>query len=115
MLQHAVNDAVRPTAMLPHLAQIDLEVGQNFGDFLRKVGVVLLGLADDLADLVNQLNRKLGKVAHEVQRVLDFVGDAGGQLAQGRQLLLRDHLLLSLVQPLQGLLQSLVLVLQLLG
>jgi hypothetical protein len=37
--------------------------------------------------LVQQFDRQPGEVVDEVQRVLDLVGDAGGQLAQGGHLL----------------------------
>jgi hypothetical protein len=41
--------------------------------------------------LVQQFDRQPGEVVDEVQRVLDLVGDAGGQLAQGGHLLGMDQ------------------------
>jgi hypothetical protein len=48
-----------------------------------------------LLQLVEQFDREAGKVVDEVERVLDLVGDAGGQLAE------RGHLL-RLDQPVLG-------------
>ena len=39
------------------------------------------------SQLVEKVSRQLGEVVDEVQRVLDLVGDAGGELAQRRELL----------------------------
>ena len=44
-----------------------------------------------LLQLVQQLDRQPGEVVDEVERVLDLVGDAGGQLAERRHLLGLDQ------------------------
>jgi hypothetical protein len=61
---------------------------------------VLLGVGsgDRVLQLTQQLMRELGKIVHEVERVLDLVGDAGRQLAQRRHLLGMDQIRLG--QPL---------------
>ena len=55
----------------------------------------------DLLQLVQQLDREAGEVVDEVQRVLDLVGDAGGELAERGHLLGLDQVGLGRLQPLQ--------------
>ena len=51
-----------------------------------------------LLQLVEQLDRERGKVVDEVQRVLDLVGDPGGQLTEGGHLLRLDQAVLGAAQ-----------------
>ena len=116
VLQHAAHDAVGSGAVLPDLVQIDLEVVENLLDLLCQVEfLIVLRLVDDFANLVNQLRGNLREVLDEVQGVLDLVSDPSGKLAQGRQLLLGNDLLLGPLQLLQGLFQCLVFGIELLG
>ena len=116
VLQHAAHDAVRPAAVLPDLVQIDLEIIENLLDLLSQVEIlVVLRFVDDFANLVDQLRGNLREVLDEVQGVLDLVSDPSGKLAQGRQLLLRNDLLLGPLQLLQGLFQCLVFGIEFLG
>ena len=55
----------------------------------------------DLLQLVEQLDREAGEVVDEVQRVLDLVGDAGGELAERGHLLGLDQVGLRRLQALQ--------------
>ena len=58
-----------------------------------------------LLQLVQQLDRQAGEVVDEVQRVLDLVGDAGGELAERGHLLGLDQVGLGRLQALQRIAQ----------
>ena len=58
-----------------------------------------------LLQLVEQLDRQAGEVVDEVQRVLDLVGDAGGELAERGHLLGLDQVGLRRLQSLQRIAQ----------
>ena len=58
-----------------------------------------------LLQLVEQLAREAGEVVDEVQRVLDLVRDAGGELAERGHLLGLDQVGLGCLQPLQRIAQ----------
>ena len=60
---------------------------------------------DRLLQLVEQLDREAGEVVDEVQRVLDLVRDAGGELAERGHLLGLDQVGLGGLQPLQRIAQ----------
>ena len=49
-------------------------------------GVVHLYFPQFLLQFVDQLDGKRGKIIDEVERILDLVGDAGGELAERRKL-----------------------------
>ena len=96
-------------AVFPHLRQVEPEVVEYLIDLFEHFGVLTLRFLKDLADLFDKLNRDFREVIHEIQRILNFVRNPGGQLAERGQFFLGDDLFLSLVQPFQGLLQILVL------
>ena len=91
MRQHARHDAVGAPPVLDNLCQIG---GQS------RDQLVLLGArrSDRVPQLVQQFAGELGKVVHKIQRVLDLMGDAGGELAEGRHLLRMDQIGLRLFQ-----------------
>ena len=96
MLQHALDDAVGAPAVLGDLFEI---AGQHPDDFVD-IGAFVFSQPGDgrrrgLLQLVEQFDREPGEIVDEVERVLDLVGDAGGQLAE------RGHLL-GLDQPVLG-------------
>jgi len=78
VLQHATHDGRGAPAVLRDFEQVLLKVGQQFG-FQGGVagGPVLL-----FFQLGHQLGAHLGKVVDEVEWVLNFVGNTGGELAQ---------------------------------
>ena len=83
MQQHAADDAVGAAAVLGDLSKI---AGQHLD---RVVDIGALVAVEPLQcrrrrflQLIEQLHRQIGEVVDEVERVLDLVGDAGGQLAQ---------------------------------
>ncbi len=99
MLQHALDDAIGAPAVLGDLFEI---AGQHRDDFVD-VGALVFGQPGDrrarsLLQFFQQFDRKPGKVVDEVERVLDLVGDAGGQLAERGHLLRLDQPVLSAVQ-----------------
>ena len=51
--------------------------------------------------LIDQLDRERGEIVHEVERVLDFMRDAGGELAERGELLRLDQTILCGAQILQ--------------
>src|SRR5215472_12138214 len=92
VLQHAPHNTVGAPAMLGDLFEI---AGQHL-DRLSNLGA-LAGVerADRLRrcflQLVQELDREAGEVVDEVKRVLDLMGDAGGQLTERRHLLRVDQ------------------------
>jgi hypothetical protein len=63
------------------------EVAGEHLDRLVDLGTVLIAECSDrrgggLLQFVEQLDRQPGEVVDEIERVLDFVGNASGQLAQ---------------------------------
>ena len=114
--QHILHDAVGPFA-------VGTDAFQVAGQVLRNVAQqppLVVGhrnavFVQHFLKFGQQLFRRFGEVLDEVQRVADFVGHAGGQLPQGRQLFAGDYLVLRLVQVAHGHFQLVVLVLQLRG
>ena len=86
MQQHTLDDPVGPLAVLHDLFEI---AAQRVGQFLD-VGVrfrVNRQAAQGLLQFANQFGRDAGKIVDEIERVFDFVRDAGGKLAERGQLL----------------------------
>ena len=88
MLQHRFDDVVGALAVLGDLVEI---AGQHLDRLVDLGARVLVERGDArrgaLLQLVEQLDRQPGEVVDEIERVLDLVRDAGGQLAE------RGHLL----------------------
>src|SRR5215470_17875723 len=87
MLQHALDDAIGAASVLGDLYEI---AGQHR---YRLVDLGSLFVAECIdrwsggfLQFVEQLDREVGEIVDEIERVLDLVGDAGGQLAQRRHL-----------------------------
>ena len=77
MGQHAGDDGGGALAVLADFPQILLKARQ------QKLLVGVAGRAGGIAgNIVDQQGAHLGKVFHEGQRVLQLVGNAGGELAQ---------------------------------
>ncbi len=89
--------------MVRYLRQVLAQIVQQLA-FQRRVadGALLF-----LGQLVEQLPAHIGKVGDEVERVLDFVGNAGRQLAQAGHLLALNQLVLGYAQLLQRVAQLL--------
>ena len=83
MFEHAFDDAVGAPPVLGDLFEI---AGQHSDD-LVDIGALIVvehrqRRRGGLLQLTQQLDRQIGKVVNEVERVLDLVGDAGSQLTQ---------------------------------
>ncbi len=82
MLQHVPDDAVGAPAVLRDLLKI---AGQHLHDLVDICALVVgersQGRFCRFFELVEQFDRKPGEVVDEIERVLDLMGDAGGQLA----------------------------------
>ena len=91
MQQHVLHDAVGAPAMLGDLLQIAL---QRCGQFVD-LGAQLVGHGEFagrhcVVQFAQQIHGQVGEIVDEVERVLDLVRDAGGELAE-RCHLLRLH------------------------
>ena len=94
-LRHALDDGVGAAPVLQHQAEV---VGQDRGGVVdlgaeRRIEVGI-GAVKCLTDLLAAVPRELGEVEDEVERVLELVGDAGGEHAHGGHLLLQGELFL---------------------
>src|SRR5262249_12307258 len=92
MLQHASNDAVGATTVFGDLFEI---AGQH-PDRLKDLGAFSSiqradGRSRSFLQLVQKLDRETSEIVDEIERVLDLVGDAGGQLSKRRHLLRMDQ------------------------
>ena len=58
-------------------------------------------LRQDVLQLVQNLARQAGEIVNEIERVLDFVGDAGGELPERGELLRLDQPVLRVAQVLE--------------
>ena len=72
--------------MLGDLVEITLQSIRQFGDPGAR-GIVDFHFRQLLLQFVDQLDRQRGEIVDEIERVLDFVGDTGGQLAERSKLL----------------------------
>ena len=91
MQQHVLDDAVRAPAVLGDLLQIALQRRGQIVDLgAQVVGDGEFVRRHRLVQLIQQIDRQIGEVVDEVERVLDLVRDAGGELAE-RGHLLRLH------------------------
>ena len=99
MGEHRLDDAVGAPSVLDDLSKIGGDCGDKLVDLRAPVGIERGDrLSLGLPQLVEQLDRKPGEVVDEVERVLDLVRDAGGELAQRRHLLRLDQVRLGSTQ-----------------
>ena len=85
MQQHVLDDRVGALAVLHDLVEIAL---QHIGDLvdLGAQLVVEMYAAKRLAQFVDEFDRDGREIVDEIERVLDLVGDAGGQLTERGEL-----------------------------
>ena len=111
--EHVMDDAVGAFAVLVYTLQV---AGQIVRDILDQgpLGVAESRpvLIDNFQQFRHHFHGDLREVIDEIQGVSDLMGDAGGELAQGRQLFLHDDLVLGPAQLDQHAFQLIVLVLQ---
>ena len=96
-LEHAVGTA--------HVAPDVVHVGAQFAADFRNLSVVRLFPTQGFHQFVQQLGGPVAEVGHEVQRVSDFMGHAGGEVNHFLQLLLGDNLVLRFAELGQGFIQ----------
>ncbi len=95
VLHHPADDPRRVLPVLVDQRRIPGEVGKGLFDLRERLADRPLGrLRQRLADLADEVAVEGREVGHEVERVLDLVRDAGGELAECRQLLVADELVL---------------------
>jgi hypothetical protein len=103
VFEHALDDTVGALAVLGDLVEV---AAQHFDHFVnRRTLVVAEGRyrrGRCLPQFQQQFARQLGEVVDKIERVLDLVRDAGGQLTERRHLLRMDEAGLSRLQLLQG-------------
>jgi hypothetical protein len=103
VLQHRLDDTVGAFAVLGDLLQVASQHHRNLLDLCA----LLFGQCGEarrggFLQLAQQINRQSGEVVDEVERVLDLVRDAGGELAERRHLLRLDQVGLRGPQFAQG-------------
>jgi hypothetical protein len=94
MGQHAAHDAGGPRPMARDQRHVVIEQPNQFH-------LVRVVVGDDLGHLFDQTFRYLGKIIDEIQWVLNFMRDAGGELAEGGHLLALHQSRLRLAQLVQ--------------
>src|SRR5207253_6855654 len=102
--QHVLDDGICTLAMLDDLVEIALQHIRNLADLCAQL-VIEASFRKRLPQLVNQLDRDGRKIVDEIERVLDLVGDAGGELTKRGKLLCLDQAVLRGTQVLKGLCQ----------
>ena len=77
---------IGPPAVLDDLVEIR---GDRCDELVRRIARrrVEGRLRQDLLQLVQNLDREAGEIVNEIEGVLDFVGDAGGELPERGELL----------------------------
>ena len=100
MQQHVLDDGVGALAVLHDLGEVVLQKPGQLID----LGADLVGdrsLLQDIIELVGEFDRQRREIVDEIERVLDLVGDAGGELAERGQLLGLDQAVLRGAQIVQ--------------
>ena len=86
MQQHVLDDGVGALAVLHDLVEIALQHIGNLADLGAQLAVEVCA-GKRLAQFVNEFDRDGREIVDEIERVLDLVRDAGGQLAERGELL----------------------------
>ena len=94
MQQHVLDDRIGALAVLHHLVEIALQACSISSSISLARRCRRSRRSQRLAQLVDQLDRERREIVDEVQRVLDLVRDAGGQLAERGELLGLDQTVL---------------------
>ena len=97
MEQHVFDDRVGALAVLHDLVEVAADGFEQLVGLLAP-SVVERRCLDHVGKFADQLARQGRKIVDEIERVLDLVGDAGGELAEGSELLRLDQPVLRLAQ-----------------
>jgi hypothetical protein len=87
--QHVLDDGVGTSAMLHDLAEIVAQRIRQFGDFAACL-VVGLHALQGFMQFIDQFHRNAREIIHEIERVLDLMGNARGELTERGELLRLD-------------------------
>ena len=102
MRQHAFDDIVGALAVFADPLEI---AGQQLDDLVDLAALTLVerreGGRGRRLQFIEQPDRKAGEIIDEIERVLDLVGDPGGQLAERRHLLGLNQIGLGRLQVVQ--------------
>ena len=79
MLQHILDDGIRASAMMHDLVEIALQRVGQFIDFSAGF-IVEWHALQGVLQFIDQFGRDTREIVDEIERVLDLVGDTGGQL-----------------------------------
>lgn len=92
--QHALDDAVGALAMFVDLACVAGEIVEEIFHVVDVGLATVADFGDFFTEFFHEFHGEFGEVVDEVEGVLDFVGDAGGESAEGSEFLLDDELIL---------------------
>src|SRR3974390_2567707 len=84
--QHVLDNGIRPFAVLHDLGEIAPQCIRQLGNLGSRF-LVNRYSAQGILQFINQLSGYRGEVIDEIERVLDLVGNASGELAEGGELL----------------------------
>ena len=84
--QHILDDRIRTLAVLHDLVEIALQRIRNLADLCSQLAVEVRS-GKRLPQFVNEFDRDRRKIVDEIERVLDLVCDAGGELTERGELL----------------------------
>src|SRR5450759_75268 len=104
MQQHILDNRIGALAVLYDLVEIALQHIRNLADLCPQL-VVEVGSGKCLSQFINKIDRDRRKIVEDIERVLDLVRDAGGQLTERGELLRLDQAVLRSPQVLQRLRQ----------
>ena len=85
MQQHVLDDRVGALAVLHHFFEVAAQHVRQLGNVGPRLVVDGNG-RERLLQLVDQFGGKRGEVVDEIERIFDFMGDAGGQLTERGEL-----------------------------
>ena len=107
MQQHVLDDGVGALAVLDDLFEIVLQQAGQFVDFFPDLAVHRDRL-EHVVQLVGQFCRQRREIVDEIERVLDLVRDAGGELAERGEFFGLDQAILRGAEVVEGCDSSLV-------
>ena len=98
--QHVLDDSISALAVLHNLVEIAPQSLRQFVD-LGTWLVIEYNAFQSLPQVINEFDRDRREIVDEIERVLDLVRDAGGELTKGGKLLCLDEAVLCSAQILQ--------------
>jgi hypothetical protein len=84
MQEHVLDDGVGTFAVLDDFFEIVFQKPRQFVDLFPHL-FVKRGRLEHIIELIGQFRRQRGEIINKIERVLDLVCDAGGELAERGQ------------------------------